>query len=163
MKPRRPSTILRRVSDGAKILRGPWPERTGSAEPARPESAVPPSGQRTAPGTSGRESRAVPGGADAGRRGESASEGEVLAPNRIHLGFVVRDCAVALGRTPTPEELAHWANHQADERGEFRLFGREISTAEAKVILAHPGRTVTVRPERARGRGPGEPPISSRG
>ena len=35
----------------------------------------------------------------------------------------------------------------------IRLFGRDITAAEAKVILAHPGRAVTVRPERARPHG----------
>ena len=35
----------------------------------------------------------------------------------------------------------------------YRLFGRDITAAEAKVILAHPGRAVTVRPERARPHG----------
>src|SRR2546425_641174 len=35
---------------------------------------------------------------------------------RIMLGFVVRQCAVALGHAPTPEELASWANEQRDAR-----------------------------------------------
>jgi hypothetical protein len=65
---------------------------------------------------------------------------------RIMLGFVVRQCAVALGHAPTPEELARWANEQRDARGRYRIFGREISTDEACVILRHPGRLVTVRP-----------------
>jgi len=65
---------------------------------------------------------------------------------RIMLGFVVRQCAVALGHAPTPEELARWANEQRDARGRYRIFGREISTDEARVILRHPGRLVTVRP-----------------
>ncbi len=65
---------------------------------------------------------------------------------RIMLGFVVRQCAVALGHAPTPEELACWANEQRDARGRYRIFGREISTDEARVILRHPGRLVTVRP-----------------
>jgi len=65
---------------------------------------------------------------------------------RIMLGFVVRQCAVALGHAPTPEELAEWANNQLDERGRFRIFGRAIDVAEAGVILKHPGRLVTVRP-----------------
>ena len=67
-------------------------------------------------------------------------------PLRIMLGFVVRQCAVALGHPPTPEELACWANEQRDARGRYRIFGRAISTDEARVILRHPGRLVTVRP-----------------
>lgn len=62
------------------------------------------------------------------------------------LGFVVRQCAVALGHPPTAEELAEWANNQRDERGGYRIFGRAIDAAEARVILKHPGRLVTVRP-----------------
>jgi len=68
------------------------------------------------------------------------------APLRIMLGFVVRRCAVALGHPPTPQELADWANNQRDTRGGYRIFGRAISTEEARVILRHPGRLVTVRP-----------------
>lgn len=67
-------------------------------------------------------------------------------PLRIMLGFVVRQCAVALGRTPTPTELAEWANNQRDARGRYRIFGRAITTEEARVMLRHPGRLVTVRP-----------------
>jgi hypothetical protein len=67
-------------------------------------------------------------------------------PLKIMLGFVVRQCAVALGHTPTPDELADWANDQRDERGRYRIFGRAISADEADVILRHPGRLVTVRP-----------------
>ncbi|HZR82300.1 MAG TPA: hypothetical protein VFD92_14500 [Candidatus Binatia bacterium] len=111
------------MSEPAKILRGPW--RAPVASRPAPEN--------------GSEARA-PAPADE------------LGPNRMHLGFVVRECAVALGHAPSPAELAWWANHQMDERGEFRLFGREISTAEARIILKHPGRAVTVRPERARPR-----------
>jgi hypothetical protein len=69
-------------------------------------------------------------------------------PLRIMLGFVVRQCAVALGHPPCPDELATWANNQRDERGRYRIFGREITVDEARVILRHPGRMVTVRPER---------------
>ena len=65
---------------------------------------------------------------------------------RIMLGFVVRQCAVALGHTPTADELAEWANAQRDARGRYRIFGRAISSDEARVILRHPGRLVTVRP-----------------
>jgi hypothetical protein len=67
-------------------------------------------------------------------------------PLRIMLGFVVRQCAVALGHPPTPAEFASWANDQRDARGRYRIFGRSISEDEARVILRHPGRLVTVRP-----------------
>ena len=78
-----------------------------------------------------------------------------IAAGKMMLGFVVRECTVALGHPPSPVELAEWANHQEDERGEFCLFGRAITPAEARVILAHPGRPVSVRPERSRPRGNG--------
>ena len=67
-------------------------------------------------------------------------------PLRIMLGFVVRQCAVALGHTPSATELADWANRQHGPHGPYRVFGREISVAKAAVILRHPGRMVTVRP-----------------
>lgn len=67
-------------------------------------------------------------------------------PLRVMLGFVVRQCAVALGHMPEPAELAEWANSQLDDHGRYRIFGRAISAAEAHVILRHPGRLVTVRP-----------------
>jgi hypothetical protein len=67
-------------------------------------------------------------------------------PLRIMLGFVVRQCAVALGHQPTGAELAEWANEQRDERGRYRIFGRAITADEASVVLKHPGRLVTVRP-----------------
>jgi len=67
-------------------------------------------------------------------------------PLRIMLGFVVRQCAVALGHAPTADELAEWANAQRDERGQYCIFGRAISADEARVILKHPSRLVTVRP-----------------
>ncbi|MBY0276636.1 hypothetical protein K2Z84_14950 [Candidatus Binatia bacterium] len=73
-----------------------------------------------------------------------------IAAGKMMLGFVVRECTVALGHAPSPAELADWANHQQDDRGEFCLFGRAITAAEARVILAHPGRPVSVRPERMR-------------
>ena len=65
---------------------------------------------------------------------------------KIMLGFVVRQCAVALGHPPTPDELAAWANEQRDARGRYRIFGRAITADDARVILRHPGRLVTVRP-----------------
>ncbi len=119
------------MSGRAQILRGPW--RTAPAQ--APESSEPGCVQL--------------GAADLPREG--------VGPGRMHLGFVVRECAVALGHAPTPDELARWANHQSDERGEFCLFGRPISVAQARLILSHPGRPVSVRPERARSRGAGEP------
>jgi len=67
-------------------------------------------------------------------------------PLRIMLGFVVRQCARRLGHAPQPEELAEWANNQQDERGCYRIFGRAISPEEARIILRHPERLVTVRP-----------------
>ena len=62
------------------------------------------------------------------------------------LGFVVRQCAVALGHPPTAAELVEWANNQRDSRGRYRIFGRAIDLDEAQVILRNPGRLVTVRP-----------------
>ena len=47
---------------------------------------------------------------------------------RIMLGFVVRQCAVALGHAPSADELAEWANNQRDARGHYRIFGRAITT-----------------------------------
>jgi len=67
-------------------------------------------------------------------------------PPKIMLGFVVRQCAVALGHAPTASELAAWANAQRDARGRYRIFGRPITAEEAAVMLRHPGRLVTVRP-----------------
>ena len=67
-------------------------------------------------------------------------------PLRIMLGFVVRQCAVALGHQPTAPELTEWANNQRDSHGRYRIFGRAITVQEAGVILRHPGRLVTVRP-----------------
>jgi hypothetical protein len=84
------------------------------------------------------------------RLATTASELSSDRQARMSLGFVVRQCAIELGHMPTARELAQWANHQLDHRGEYRLFGRTISSAEAEVILRHPGREVTVRPERMR-------------
>jgi hypothetical protein len=74
---------------------------------------------------------------------EMSAESE---PLKIMLGFVVRQCAVALGRAPSAAEFADWANDQRDSRGRYRIFGRPITADEARVILRHPGRVVTVRP-----------------
>jgi hypothetical protein len=67
-------------------------------------------------------------------------------PFKVMLGFVVRQCAVALGHAPTPGEFARWANEQRDARGRYRIFGHPISDHDAAVMLRHPGRLVTVRP-----------------
>lgn len=75
-----------------------------------------------------------------------AMSAERAEPLRVMLGFVVRQCAVALGRKPTPVELSEWANNQRDEHGRYRIFGRAITPEEATVILRNPGRMVTVRP-----------------
>lgn len=64
---------------------------------------------------------------------------------KMMLGFVVRQCAVALGRVPSAEELTEWANNQGEGRARYCLFGRAITVDEARVILRHPGRPVTVR------------------
>jgi hypothetical protein len=72
--------------------------------------------------------------------------GQSAEPLRIMLGFVVRQCALRLGHRPTPEELAEWANNQRDGAGRYHIFGRAITPDEARVILRHPGRLVTVRP-----------------
>lgn len=64
---------------------------------------------------------------------------------KIMLGFIVRQCAVALGHRPSPEELVEWANNQGKGRQRHCLFGRPITVVEARVILRHPGRPVTVR------------------
>ena len=69
-----------------------------------------------------------------------------LEPPKIMLGFIVRQCAVALGHMPSPDELTEWANNQHDARGRYRIFGRPITVHDAEVILNHPGRLVTVRP-----------------
>jgi hypothetical protein len=83
--------------------------------------------------------------------GSSPSEstsGPRLAPGKMSLGFIIRDCAVALGHEPTADELVEWANHQQDHRGEYCVFGRPITAAEAQVILRHLARPVSVSPGR---------------
>jgi hypothetical protein len=77
---------------------------------------------------------------------KAAEMAEACEPLRIMLGFVVRQCARRLGHSPQPEELAEWANNQRDERGCYHIFGRAISPDEARIILSHPERLVTVRP-----------------
>lgn len=111
------------MSDKAEVIRGPWPALRADGDPRVPNAAVE-DGAKDAP--------------------------DPIAAGKMMLGFVVRECTVALGHPPSPAELAEWANHQQDDRGEFCLFGRAITPAEARVILAHPGRPVSVRPERMR-------------
>jgi hypothetical protein len=110
------------VADRAEVVRGPWGEGQST--------------KRGAPAT-GRAAAPEPG---------------PDAPRRVVLGLVVKECARSLGHEPSPRELARWANHQQDERGEFRLFGREIEESEAAVILRNPSREVTVRPSNAAAR-----------
>jgi len=67
-------------------------------------------------------------------------------PPKIMLGFVVRQCTVALGHLPSPGELVDWANSQRDAHGRYHLFGKPITEDDARLILNHPGRLVSVRP-----------------
>jgi hypothetical protein len=62
---------------------------------------------------------------------------------KMMLGFVVRRCAVELGRAPTAAEFAAWAN--AGDQGGVHVFGRAISEADARLILRHQARLVTAR------------------
>ncbi|MEO8605938.1 MAG: hypothetical protein ABI629_25435 [bacterium] len=62
---------------------------------------------------------------------------------KMMIGFVVRRCAVELGRMPTPAEFAAWANSDCEERA--HRFGRPISEEEARLILRHQARLVTAR------------------
>lgn len=64
---------------------------------------------------------------------------------KMMLGFVVRRYVADLGREPSPEEFAEWANHYRDGARVIHLFGRPISAGEAKVILRHRSRPVTAR------------------
>ena len=64
---------------------------------------------------------------------------------KMMLGFVVRRCAAALGHPPTAEEFAAWANNYQEGERTVSLFGRQISVAEARLILRHPARPVTAR------------------
>ena len=69
-------------------------------------------------------------------------------PLRMMLGFVVRQCAASIGHRPAAHELAEWANNQLDASGRYHVFGRAITADEARVIMRHPSRMVTVRPGR---------------
>ncbi|MGD9763884.1 MAG: hypothetical protein AB7V27_09245 [Candidatus Binatia bacterium] len=62
---------------------------------------------------------------------------------KMMIGFVVRRCAVELGRTPSAADFARWANGQ--NGASAHVFGRPISEAEARVILHHQSRLVTAR------------------
>src|ERR671937_371058 len=47
-------------------------------------------------------------------------------PLRIMLGFVVRQCAVALGHAPTPDELARWLFADLDRTLAARLGAGDV-------------------------------------
>jgi hypothetical protein len=64
--------------------------------------------------------------------------------SKMMLGFIVRRCAADLGHNPSPDEFAEWANGNGSR---LCLFGKEISSAAAKVMFSQPGRLVTVSPE----------------
>ena len=117
------------------MIRGPWPALRPEGDPRAPHARV--------------EEQAI-------------ETPDAVAAGKMMLGFVVRECTVALGHAPSAAELADWANHQADDRGEFCLFGRAITAAEARVILAHPGRPVSVRSDRMRPRDGIDPALRTR-
>lgn len=126
---------------------------SGSAKPSklRPEATGP--CKVTVPGMSGpspgvKQVLGLTVARDAWDNARRAMHHPPPEPLRIMLGFVVRQCAVALGHPPRPDEFAEWANNQDDPDGESRyhIFGRPISVDEARVIMRHPGRLVTVRP-----------------
>jgi hypothetical protein len=123
------------VADKAEVIRGPWPALRPGGDPRAPGAAAAPAAREPA---------------------------DAIAAGKMMLGFVVRECTIALGHAPSPAELAEWANHQQDDRGEFCLFGRAITAAEASVILKHPGRPVAVRAERMRPRDGADPELRSR-
>jgi hypothetical protein len=64
---------------------------------------------------------------------------------RMMIGFIVRRCAVDLGRSPNAAEFAAWANEQNDGDRPFCLFGRPIDEREAAVILKHRARLVSAK------------------
>jgi hypothetical protein len=64
--------------------------------------------------------------------------------SKMMLGFIVRRCAADLGHNPSPDEFATWANGNGNR---LCLFGKEISSAAARVMFSQPGRLVTVSPE----------------
>ncbi|MBI3060383.1 MAG: hypothetical protein HYY83_00140 [Deltaproteobacteria bacterium] len=69
--------------------------------------------------------------------------------DKLMLGFIMRRCAREIGHAPTPEEFAVWANGQEEAGRRYSLFGSPISPADARVMLRHPARLVTVRPDSA--------------
>lgn len=64
---------------------------------------------------------------------------------KMMLAFVVRRCTVELGRVPSAQEFADWANNQAEGRPGPSLFGRPITIDEANLILRHRSRLVTAK------------------
>jgi hypothetical protein len=70
-----------------------------------------------------------------------------VGSDKLMLGFIVRRCAREIGHAPTPEEFAAWANSQEENGRRYSLFGKAISPADARVMLRHPARLVTVRPD----------------
>jgi hypothetical protein len=78
---------------------------------------------------------------------KDARDAKNQSPNRMMLGFIVRRCAADLGHTPTPDEFAGWANGHGRNGDSHCLFGKEISSAAAKIMFSQPGRMVTVSPE----------------
>jgi len=67
--------------------------------------------------------------------------------SKMMLGFIVRRCAADIGHTPSPDEVASWANGDKLKDSRFCLFGKEISPTAAKVMFTQPGRLVTVSPD----------------
>jgi len=65
--------------------------------------------------------------------------------DKMMLGFIVRRCAKELGHSPSPVELADWANNQNDNGRRYCLFGRAIPPQAAEIMLRHLGWLVTVR------------------
>ncbi len=112
------------MAESAKVVQGPW----GRADP--------------------RAAAASPSAAAAGSLAAPAVVRTPAGASRIVLGFLVRECAVDLGHVPSAVELAAWANARGDDKGACCLFGRAITVEEARVILRHPGREVTVRGDR---------------
>jgi hypothetical protein len=74
----------------------------------------------------------------------AATSGNHNGDSKMMLGFIVRRCAADLGHNPSPDEFAKWANGTGSR---LCLFGKEISSATAKVMFDQPGRLVTVSPE----------------
>jgi len=73
----------------------------------------------------------------------------MVGSDKLMLGFIVRRCIREIGHVPTAEEFAAWANGREEDGWRYSLFGKAISAAEARVLLRHPARLVTVRPDSA--------------